>query len=245
MKKNVSQLIDDIYFPMKEAAALVSVSESHAQDIEKFIDRKVSVIHNIADEELFVPIEYPKENRFGKFTFITITSSYQSNKGIEDLLVGISILKRKGFSAKFIIGGGAKDNKFKYLKTIAKKLDIESEIEWTDKLTREETALKIQYGDCFISPSIYESFGMVCLEAIACGKPVIATKSGGPESIINEINGLLVDVRNPEMLAEAMEHMIKYYKNYNPDIIRRDFINRFSKKAITNQYYELYKTVVK
>ena len=236
-------LVDDFLYPMKEAAALVSVSESHAKDIKRYVDREIKVIHNLIDEELFVP---KKKNRTkNNFQFVTITSSYQPNKGIKDLLNAISKVKQKGLNARFLIGGGGTDTYYKNLKQLAQELDIESQIQWIDRLDRQEVAAVMQQSDCFISSSIYESFGLVCTEAIACGIPVIATRSGGPEDIINTTNGLLVEKNNPIMLADAISEMINSYEKFNSEEIRKDFFNRFSKKTIVTKYFQLYNEILK
>jgi len=236
------RLSDDFLIPMKEVAALVSVSQSHAIDIKKYVNRDIQVIHNLIDEELFIPKK--KNMQEDGFQFATITSSYQPNKGIKDLLIAISIIKKRGINAQFLIGGGGTDHYYKGLKKLTKELDIEDRVQWVDKLTRREVASVMQKCNCFISSSIYESFGLVCTEAIACGIPVIATRSGGPEDIINITNGLLVDKNNPVMLAEAIEKMLNSIGNYNPEEIRQDFINRFSRKAIVEKYFQLYSNII-
>ena len=144
----------------------------------------------------------------------------------------------------FLLVGGDK-HYLSALKVKANKYQIENKIIWLDKLTRTEVAERIKHCDCFISSSIYESFGLVSAEAIACGKPVIATRSGGSQDIVNANNGVLVDVKNPEMMAQAMMLMTKNEGHYYSNIIRQDFINRFSRKKITNSYYNLYLNIVK
>lgn len=242
LEKGIEKLIDDIYIPMKNAAALVSVSEAHANDIRKYVDREVLVIPNLIDMDLFLSVKR-KEQDDG-FVFVTITSSYQANKGIDDLLKAIKIFKDRGGDAKFRIGGGENDADFKKLRQLSIDLQLNDCIQWVGKMNRNEIVELLQSSNCFISPSIYESFGLVCAEAIACGKPVIATRSGGAESIVNEINGVLVNIKEPEMIADAMSKMIQNRDQYNPEIIRKNCSDRFSANTITNQYYQVYNKVI-
>ncbi len=59
--------------------------------------------------------------------------------------------------------------------------------------------------DLFVLPSISESFGVVQIEALACGKPVVATRNGGSEEVITSDDyGLLVDPANPNELREKI-----------------------------------------
>jgi len=59
--------------------------------------------------------------------------------------------------------------------------------------------------DLFVLPSLLESFGVVQIEALACGKPVVATRNGGSEEVISSDDyGLLVDPANPNELREKI-----------------------------------------
>jgi len=99
----------------------------------------------------------------------------------------------------------------------------------------------MQNSDCFVLASQSESFGTVYIEAIACGKPIIATRCGGPESIVNDGNGILVPVDDYEKLAEAIIKMITESDKYDPVAIRKDFLDRFSKKVVVEKYVKIYK----
>jgi hypothetical protein len=54
--------------------------------------------------------------------------------------------------------------------------------------------------------------GIVCVQAIACGKPVMATRCGGPEYIVTPESGLVLEAANPEQMAEALNQMFKSQK---------------------------------
>lgn len=57
----------------------------------------------------------------------------------------------------------------------------------------------------FVLPCLFETFGVVVIEAHACGRPVIATICGGPEDNISEANGMLVTAGDVDALAEALK----------------------------------------
>ena len=94
--------------------------------------------------------------------------------------------------------------------------------------------------DVFVLPSLYETFGVVLIEALAAGKPVIATRCGGPESIVNDENGLLVAPANSDALGRAMRQMVEAIDRFNKDIIRSDCIARFSRQAVIEQLGRVY-----
>lgn len=89
----------------------------------------------------------------------------------------------------------------------------------------------------------HETFGVVYAEAIASGKPLIATRCGGPESIVNAINGQLVDVGDVPALARVMQDMAANWHRYSPQAIRHDFEARFSRPAVVHQLRALYRQV--
>jgi glycosyltransferase involved in cell wall biosynthesis len=89
-------------------------------------------------------------------------------------------------------------------------------------------------------PSRSETFGVVYVEAIACGKPVLATRCGGPESIVTAENGLLVDTGDVDALAGAMRTMTATARSYDAHAIRRQFLERFSRAAVVDRLEDVY-----
>jgi len=94
--------------------------------------------------------------------------------------------------------------------------------------------------DAFVLPSRGETFGIVFIEALAHGKPLIATRCGGPQDIVHAENGLLVPMDSVEELAIAMERMIQTSGNYSPQILRADFLARFSASAVIDTMEDWY-----
>mgnify|MGYP003503500790 CR=1 FL=1 len=74
-------------------------------------------------------------------------------------------------------------------------------------LSRDDVAKWMNKCDCFVLPSRYETFGVVYIEALASGRPVIGALNGGAEDIINNLNGYLVPIDDIDKLAEKMLEM--------------------------------------
>lgn len=109
--------------------------------------------------------------------------------------------------------------------------------------------LKTLYADCdvFIAPSRYESFGLIFLEAMAYGKPVIGTKTGGIPEIINEgQNGLLIDVNSPEQIVHAVLKL--FSDNYLREKIGirayKDVRHKFSLEDMVKKSTEIYQKAI-
>jgi len=140
-----------------------------------------------------------------------------------------------------MVGDGPERSK---LQALAVELDIEKSVKFTGLLSRQEVLTTIANADAFVLSSRYETFGVVVIEALALGKPVIATRCGGPESIVRQEDGILVPVDDIGALAAAMEKIIKNQEEYDPIEIRKACINRYSESAIAEKLIKIYSSVI-
>jgi len=117
-------------------------------------------------------------------------------------------------------------------------------VSWLGSLNRDQSLQEFQNCDAFVLASRHESMGIVFAEAMACGKPVICTKCGGPEFIIDHNTGFLVNPENELELVEAMIKMIDNYRNFSSEAIRNSFENKFSVPKVADQIMEVYKQAI-
>jgi glycosyltransferase involved in cell wall biosynthesis len=99
----------------------------------------------------------------------------------------------------------------------------------------------MQHCDVFVLPSLQETFAVVLVEAMACGKPVIATRCGGPEFVVAADTGFLVGVRDSKALADVMEKFITRDVRFNPASIRRSICERFGENTFLEKISDIYK----
>jgi glycosyltransferase involved in cell wall biosynthesis len=97
--------------------------------------------------------------------------------------------------------------------------------------------------DVFVLPSLQETFGIVLGEAMSCGRPVIATRCGGPEFVVTPETGILVDAADPAALADAMQHFIQGKGKFDPEKIRQSVKDRFSTEAFLDTVTAVYEQV--
>ena len=166
---------------------------------------------------------------------ILFVGRFERRKGIEELTAAIALLlKEKTTPFEFHFIGNIPDENGKFIyKDFLKKYSKESWIKRVKKygyVSDEE--LRDMYAKCdiFVAPSRYESFGLIFIEAMASGKPVIGTRVGGiPEIIIEGQNGLLFTNENTKELQVALSKLIT-------DKPLRERMGKESKKLIETKF---------
>lgn len=131
---------------------------------------------------------------------------------------------------------------------LAKEVYKRENIIWINKMLTEDEAVALySSAEVFTSPSIYEPFGIVNLEAMACGTPVVSTKVGGIKDVVSDgKTGILVNPRNPEEVAEAVNKLLadkELAKNMG-EKGRRRVEKEFSWERIAERTLALYKSIL-
>ena len=189
-------------------------------------ERKIVVIHPGVDPVKFDPRLDPSEVRkkynLGNKKVVLTVSHLVKRKGHQNVLKALpQVLKKVPNLIYLIIGKGDEEEK---LREIVKDLKLGEKVIFEGEVKEEELPLYYVACDLFIMPSYeikergdVEGFGIVFLEANACGKPVIGGRSGGvSDAIIDEETGLLVDPLNINQIVGAL---IKLFTN--PELSRK------------------------
>lgn len=131
-------------------------------------------------------------------------------KGLNQLIAAIAHMNRCSKVRLVVVGGDTSQvTTFRELRRFARALGISSLVTFSGLVEQQILPLYYSAADLLIVPSHYESFGLVALEALACGTPVIATPVGAIKEIINEgETGLVVEKASPSSLAEAAKRFL-------------------------------------
>ncbi|MBI2853895.1 MAG: glycosyltransferase [Chloroflexi bacterium] len=131
-------------------------------------------------------------------------------KGVDVLLRAIAMLPSDRPVYCLIVGGNAMgDSDGTDLGSLAVELGIAGQLRFVGPVEHEELPIYYNAADVSVVPSRYESFGLVALESLACGTPVIASRVGGLPSIVRHgENGLLVPEPTPELFAQDMRQLL-------------------------------------
>jgi glycosyltransferase involved in cell wall biosynthesis len=224
-----------IFYTLKNAASFISVSNALKAEITSVYPRPVKVIYNIVDTNKFRLSSTVHDNLIN-IGFLGGLGN--NNKGLDLLLKAASLLDHNRYF--FHIGGQGK-MLGDYIR-MADEYGVSENCKFYGAIPMEKITDFYSYLDIFILPSRYETFGIVLIEAMASGIPVISTRCGGPEEIVTGSTGILVEKDNFEELAKAITIMSDNLKSYNKGSIRKYAEETFGKQvfidAITSYYRE-------
>jgi glycosyltransferase involved in cell wall biosynthesis len=164
-------------------------------------------------------------------------------KGVQYLLDALKHLVENNWNnfESIIIGDGALKKK---LVNKSEELGISSKVQFLGGQTHEDVLKWINKCDLLVLPSIRESFGVVIIEAMACGKPVVATRCGGPEEIVTEETGILVPPQNHVALADGIKFTIENIEKYDPERISAIAYADYNLNQIGKQIVDVYHSIL-
>jgi len=220
----------------------IAVSPSLVKQIRTFQDDlEIEVIGNVVASDFFNPPRTGAEDIPPVIRFLSI-GSLLKEKGFIYLLEAVQILKKRG-TLSFELGIGGEGPEGYRLRHFVKVSGLSEQCHFLGPMSRWQVRDQMQQCDVFVLPSLQETFGVVLVEAMACGKPVIATRCGGPEFVVTEDTGCLVGVGDSKALADVMEKFITREVAFNPASIRESVSDRFGENAFLEKISDVYRSL--
>ncbi len=136
------------------------------------------------------------------------------------------------------------DLKEKKYEAMVNELNINNICKFIGEVPKKEIPEYIMNHDFLVLPSVKETFGSVLIEAMAAGKPVLATKCGGPDEFVIKDVGILVEKKSEEALEKGLIYIIENYEKFNSYNIRKYAVENYSYEAIGNQLIDLYNSIL-
>lgn len=208
---------------------------------------RIAIVSPGVDTTIFRPID-KKEARDHiradiHHKIILFVGRIEPLKGIDTLLYAVKILKSKNPNQRIClcIVGGEKEQKPKSselekLKRLQKILGIETSVTFVTQQSQTELPYYYNAADVVVIPSHYESFGMVALEAIACGTPVITTNVTGIATLIDKkYSKFIVPANNPLVLASQIEKTLQQFENQDIKQQLTESIHTFTWEGIAKK----------
>lgn len=223
----------------KKADAIIAVSQSLSNSVQHYSNTPVRTIYNMVDDSFWIDV--PKYKIDSKFHFISV-GRLCDNKHFDML---IDAFLRCDFSEDTVLDIVGEGENRAELEKLIEKTNLGGRVVLHGLKTSSEVGQMLSSSDCFVLSSKLETFGIVLIEAMAKGLPVIATRCGGPEEFITSESGIIVPNDNCEEFASAMKKMRKDAVNYDKEKIKRYCYDNFSQKAIGEKIVEVYNQVLR
>lgn len=175
------------------------------------VSDKIGVVPCGVDLHLFRPLGmYAARHRLGfapDHPIVLFVGRFDSVKGIDRLVTAMTYLRRVDSLRLVLVGGdGPTSPMTRRLQQQTRDLGVQDTVTFAGRIVQDRLPPYYSAADVLVVPSLYESFGLVGLEALACGTPVVATPVGAMESILQQgRTGQVVTEADPRLLADAIE----------------------------------------
>src|SRR3990170_5880868 len=234
-------------FSIEESDGVTTVSEflkKRTRD-EFGLKNEIKMIPNFVDTERLIQREdQARRRQFAKDEerILMHISNFRPVKRVEDIIKIFHLIDKKLSSKLVLIGDGPDLSK---ALSLSRDFGIEDKVISLGGQDYVENLLPV--ADLFLLPSDQESFGLVALEAMSCGVPVIATKTGGlPEVVIDGENGFLGPLGDVGFMANKGIELLSDENRLNKfrENCRKRAVEKFDSKLIVPKYEKYYEKVI-
>jgi len=200
----------------KDCQRIIAATEEEKEDLIRYCDASpetITVIPCGVNLDLFQPVDKAIARRhlgFDDESIILFVGRIDPLKGIDRLLAAMTHLeKRQGLRLVVIGGDDDSEAEVEGLQRLSQKLRIQDSVTFAGPVGQEELPRYYSAAQVCVIPSYYESFGLVALESLACGTPVVAAGVGGIESVVRQgETGYVVKDNAPSGLADRIAALL-------------------------------------
>lgn len=245
LPKLKSELRQRIIEALTQAAAVVAVSQELRRAVVQLgvpADR-VFCIPNGVDCRLFSPTGAHQPGKDG--WRLLYVGRFIEAKGLRVLLAALAKVRSQGRDVSLTLVGGhpATGTAHPFLAQV-EALNLSAHVSFADAVPWEDLPQYMAAADLFVLPSFSEGLTTSLVEAMACGLPVVATRCGGPEEVVNAEVGQLVAVGDAEDLAAGILAVLDEYDGYDREAISRQAEAHYDYRRLATRIYALYEDVL-
>lgn len=175
------------------------------------------------------------------FRFVTVAGLH-ARKNVDGLLDAFAAAFPTESSARLTIVGEGPDRTA--LEQKCRVLGLDDRVTFKGALDRTGVREALWQAHAFVLASHQETFGVVLVEAMATGLPVIATRSGGPADIVGPSTGRLVPPNDPDALTQALQALRDEWSTYDPATIRASTVDRFGPEPFVRRMRSCYRRAI-
>lgn len=218
----------------EDASKIFAVSGAMLPALKALVrssDVEFGVMPNMVDTKFFSP-DKERNRETAKFRFFSVAGLVPL-KGFVELIDAFALLREEIPNVELVIGGDGRDRP--RIEQRIKILGLEENVYLLGRLDRVQVRDQMRRANAFALATRYEAFGVVFIEAMACGVPVVTTQSGGPESIITDEVGYLSEVGDIQTFAVNMKRVITEYGRFDPVALHSMAKHKYSEDVIASE----------
>ena len=231
----------------QNCASHIAISRSVRQTIEQFAGKRNNIVvipDGVEASEFTLPSnDVPRIP--GQILFV---GAIRPVKGVDILLNAVKLLVDRSVPVNLVLVGEAFFGTYRQeelrLRQMTIDMGLQNNVRFAGKQPLNELVRYMQQSSALVLPSRAESLGMVLVESLACGTPVVATRCGGPEDIVNERVGVLVPTEDPASLAQGIEHVLSHSSRYNAAALRAHALENFGLESVGQRLAQVYHDAV-
>ena len=236
----VGRKLPRIQWIFKHGLPFITVSKSLAEDIKSFsqqADLKIHQVPNVVDVKDFKLMKaiIPDQGTF------FMVSQWKWPKQPKVVLNAFAALVARGECDHYKLRIAGYGPQLEELKMLSYSLGLNERVCFLGPLTSELIADEMNRCTAFLHCSEYETFSVVCAEALCCGAPVVASNVGAIAEYVNSENGILVGENTPEVWLKAIEKL--RYSEFNRSVISSAAQKKFATANVRLQYIGVLKSI--
>ena len=214
---------------------IIAVGKGLKDDLQCYTNKNINIIPNMVDCERF-----KRDTRLTDENFTFFSLAYLTHKKGFDILIRAFAQAFAGCENVILkIGGDGAEKET--LKNLCKELKLDAQVVFLGGLSRDQVVDEMNACQSFVLASRFETFGVVFIEALACGKPIIVPNIDGPKEIVNEDNGLVFEKENIDDLTSKLLLMKDQYVLYNPRQIKEHCYLKYDRHPVSQTVIDVYK----
>jgi len=231
-------------FAFGRADRVMPVSDSLREAIEAYgIEARFDVVPNAVDVGLFHPEQGARGHARDAARRLLFVGRLEptEHKGFPTLVTALSMLgaRRSDWHLDVVGDGPSRGD----CQSSVDAAGLSSAVTFHGNQPKASVAAMMRTADVFVMPSRFETQGVVLLEAMATGLPIVSTTAGAIPEVVSTGDGILVEPRAPEPLAEAIERALWSVTFDRADIVERARA-RYSLEAVGSRFMEIYREVI-
>lgn len=226
------------YF-LENSSLITAVSNNLRKILSSITSKRIEVVPNIVDSDF----QYVPANSSDKVIILTVADLYDKKKNVSDVIKTIGEIYQTNKNIEYHIIGDGEDSEF--LKEIASNSIKENDlVHFHGGQPNTYVAEFLRKVDFVVINSNFETFCVIAIEALATGKPVVVTRSGGPEEFVREDFGIVIDKGDRKALKESILEMIRTCRSYDGKKMSSFVKEEFSPESVGKRFFKLYQQVL-